>query len=84
MVALREDGLRVPDDVSVVGYDDVPLATDVTPNLTTVHVPHEELGRTAARVALAQSGSPTAHRRTVLGTHVVVRDSVRELTPDRA
>lgn len=81
LVALREAGLRVPDEMSLVGYDDVPLATDVTPNLTTVHVPHDELGRTAARVALNQ---PTTHRRTVLGTHVVVRDSVREAVPDRA
>jgi LacI family transcriptional regulator len=86
LVAIREAGLRVPDDLSVIGYDDVPLATDVTPNLTTVHVPHDELGRTAARIALGQpgSGGPPASRRIVLGTHVVVRDSVRELAPDRA
>ncbi|GAA5025743.1 hypothetical protein GCM10023317_72680 [Actinopolymorpha pittospori] len=50
--ALREATVRVPDDVSVVGYDDVPLAVDVVPSLTTVHVPHEELGRTAVRLAL--------------------------------
>lgn len=86
LVAAREAGLRVPDDLSVVGYDDVPLATDVTPNLTSVHVPHDELGRTAARVALSQPGAGLAAipRQIVLGTHVVVRDSVRELSPDRA
>jgi LacI family transcriptional regulator len=74
--AAREAGVRVPDELSVLGYDDVPLATDVTPQLTTVHVPHDELGRTAAKVALAEDGPVPRH--TVLGTHVVVRDSVSE------
>ncbi|WP_117209727.1 LacI family DNA-binding transcriptional regulator [Allorhizocola rhizosphaerae] len=73
--ALREAGLRVPDDVSIVGYDDVPMAAHMWPPLTTVHIPAEELGRTAVRMALqAQRGMP--ERETILGTHVVVRDSV--------
>jgi hypothetical protein len=42
----------VPEDVSVVGYDDIPLARDLTPELITVHVDYEELGRTAVRYAL--------------------------------
>jgi LacI family transcriptional regulator len=85
LVAAREAGLRVPDDLSVVGYDDVPLATDVTPNLTTVHVPRDELGRTAVRVALGQGGlgQSSTSRRMLLGTHVVVRDSVRDPVPAR-
>jgi LacI family transcriptional regulator len=72
--ALREAGQRIPQDVSVVGYDDVPMAAHLWPPLTTVHIPAEELGRTAVRLALdsrAQLG-----RETILGTHVVVRDSV--------
>lgn len=73
--ALLEHGLRVPDDVSMVGFDDLPPAQDL--NLTTVHQPHEELGRTAVRLALehAATGGPPQH--VVLGTHLVVRDSVR-------
>ncbi|CAM5710472.1 LacI family transcriptional regulator OS=Streptomyces alboniger OX=132473 GN=CP975_09905 PE=4 SV=1 [Streptomyces alboniger] len=51
--ALREYGLRVPEDMSVVGYNDDPVAADITPGLTTVHIPAEELGRTAVRRALA-------------------------------
>ena len=77
--ALREARVRVPEDVSVTGYDDIPLAIDVVPALTTVHVPHEELGRTAVRLALSREGHVTSQR-VVLGTHVVVRDSVQTLT----
>ncbi|HKT01930.1 MAG TPA: LacI family DNA-binding transcriptional regulator [Rugosimonospora sp.] len=74
--ALDEAGLRVPQDVSLVGYDDVQLARDLRPQLTTVHVPYEELGRTAVRLAL---DGGRAVRRAVLGTHVVVRGSVSRL-----
>ncbi|CAM5513680.1 LacI family transcriptional regulator OS=Streptomyces aurantiogriseus OX=66870 GN=GCM10010251_48200 PE=4 SV=1 [Streptomyces aurantiogriseus] len=86
MQALRAEGLRVPDDVSIVGYDDIPLASQLTPQLTTVHVPYEEMGRVALRaVADRREGTGPAGRRKgggdgehlVLGTHVVVRDSVR-------
>ncbi|MFI6038931.1 LacI family DNA-binding transcriptional regulator [Streptomyces sp. NPDC051315] len=84
--ALRAAGLRVPDDVSLVGYDDIPLASQLTPQLTTVHVPYEEMGRVALRaVADRWEGARPGGRRKgggeredlVLGTHVVVRDSVR-------
>ncbi|MFJ8019340.1 LacI family DNA-binding transcriptional regulator [Streptomyces sp. NPDC096311] len=71
--ALRKAGVRVPEDVSVVGYDDIPLALDLCPELTTVHVPHEELGRTAIRLALNRAGNPVQRLR--MGTHVVVRES---------
>ncbi len=49
----RELGLDVPGDVSVTGFDDIELARIVTPALTTVHVPHREMGRKAA-VALTK------------------------------
>ncbi|MEQ4724758.1 LacI family DNA-binding transcriptional regulator [Nonomuraea sp. B19D2] len=72
--ALRERGLRIPDDVSLAGFDDLPPAADI--GLTTVHVPHEELGRTAVRLALESDAAGTAQH-VLLGTHIVVRDSVR-------
>ncbi|RKN12438.1 LacI family DNA-binding transcriptional regulator [Streptomyces radicis] len=75
--ALTEHGLGVPEDISLAGYDDVPPATDLRPRLTTVHVPYEELGRTAVRLALDRSpGADGPDQHALLGTHVVVRDSI--------
>ncbi|MBW8799888.1 MAG: LacI family DNA-binding transcriptional regulator [Streptomyces sp.] len=71
LAALHDAGIRVPEDVSVVGYDDIPLALDVQPPLTTVRIPTEELGRTAVRLAL----HPEEPQHIMLGTHVVIRGS---------
>ena len=46
--ALKERGLRIPEDVSVVGYDDREIAQFMRPPLTTVILPHAEMGREAA------------------------------------
>ncbi|MGN9837814.1 LacI family DNA-binding transcriptional regulator [Nonomuraea sp. H19] len=78
LAALREAGIRVPDDVSLAGYDDIPFAADLEPGLTTVHIPTEELGRTAVRLALHRD----ERQHVVLGTHIVVRDSVRPPSRD--
>ncbi|WUW93057.1 LacI family transcriptional regulator [Streptomyces sp. NBC_01451] len=76
LAALREAGLSVPGDVSLVGFDDVPFAADLTPALTTVRVPYEDLGRTAVRLAL-EGEKPLADDHVVLGTQLVIRQSVR-------
>jgi LacI family transcriptional regulator len=77
LAALTDSGLSVPGDVSLVGYDDVDPATDLRPQLTTVHVPYAELGRTAVRLALGlrEGEVSSAAQHAMLGTHVVVRDS---------
>lgn len=72
-----EGGVSVPRDVSVVGFDDVPFAADLTPALTTVRVPFEELGRTAVRLALEREVGFTSDNHVVLSTQLVIRDSVR-------
>ena len=50
--AAREAGLRIPDDLSVVGFDDAPIVGDLTPGLTTVRPPFYEVGLRAAEIAL--------------------------------
>jgi LacI family transcriptional regulator len=75
MTRLRAAGLAVPDDVSVVGFDDVPVASDVTPALTTVRVPMVEMGRRSMRLALRPRGVPPEVVR--LECPLVTRASVR-------
>jgi LacI family transcriptional regulator len=83
MRALRASGLSVPEDVSVVGYDDIPLSSQLFPQLTTVHVPYEEMGRVAMRAVADRREGALGSRlgvdgdHMVLGTHVVVRQSVQ-------
>jgi len=73
----REQGLRIPDDLSVVGFDDVDLAAHVDPPLTTVHQPIREKGAVAARLLLARIAVGASHRpeRVRLATELVVRSS---------
>ena len=66
MDALREAGLRCPDDISIVGYNDAPLADHIDPPLTTVRLPGGELGRRVARLALEQLSEDAAEPSTVL------------------
>ncbi|SCF06048.1 transcriptional regulator, LacI family [Micromonospora matsumotoense] len=74
--AAREADLRIPDDLSVVGFDDVDEAAWLTPALTTVRQPFGEIGATAARLALSLAdGHPLAQDRYELGTSLVVRGS---------
>ncbi len=74
--AARDRGLRVPEDLSVVGFDDIEPATLVTPALTTVRQPLGEMGRTAVNVLvrlLERRASETPHIE--LATRLVVRES---------
>jgi LacI family transcriptional regulator len=73
---LTRSGLRIPEDVSVVGLDDIPLAELMTPPLTTVHIPRQELGRTAFSILhrMLSSESDTGSE-VVLDTCLIVRGS---------
>ncbi len=74
--ALAERGLTCPDDMSVVGFNDMPFIDKVSPPLTTVRIPHYELGAEAARLLLADLHEPTRHSRSVLlPLSLVVRQS---------
>jgi DNA-binding LacI/PurR family transcriptional regulator len=85
--AAEEFGLRVPEDLSVVGFDDSALARRMRPHLTTVRQPIEEKGRTAAAAlttSIERSRSSIAKgraRHLVLPTELVVRDSTAPPAP---
>ncbi|KIR66252.1 transcriptional regulator, LacI family [Micromonospora haikouensis] len=74
--AVRKRGLRVPDDVSVVGFDDLPEVRWCSPPLTTVRQPLVEMGMLAARTVLRLArGEKIESPRIELATELVVRDS---------
>ncbi|WP_433791272.1 LacI family DNA-binding transcriptional regulator [Actinoplanes sp. CA-252034] len=76
MQALKELGRRIPEDVSVVGFDDIPMAAHTQPPLTTVHQPMREMGEAAARTLLAHfEGTPLPNRPTIIPATFTVRES---------
>jgi len=77
MSAMRDAGLRLPDDMAVAGFDDIATLRDVAPRLTTVRVGLDDLGRTALEMALAAPAATPRLRR--VKCEVVVRES----TPPR-
>ncbi len=76
MRAAHERGVRVPDDLSVIGFDDIAYATMVGPMLTTIRQPLGELGRTAVHLLLRLLERPNSEPRQIeLSTRLVVRDT---------
>ena len=74
--AARRGGLRVPDDLSVVGFDDLPESRWSSPPLTTVRQPLADMGAHAARIVLdLVAGTPVTSPRIELATSLVVRES---------
>jgi LacI family transcriptional regulator len=74
--AARQRGLRIPEDLSVVGFDDLPVGRWVSPPLTTVRQPLTEMGEAAAEMlGTLIEGQPLASRRIELATELVVRGS---------
>ncbi len=74
--AAREARLHIPEDLSVVGFDDLPVAQWVGPPLTTVRQPLVEMAMAAAEMVLAIGrGEPPVQARVELATELVVRES---------
>jgi LacI family transcriptional regulator len=72
----RQMGLRIPQDIAIVGYNDIPLASRVSPGLTTMHVPIHDFGSVAARLLLEQiEHDEPARRRVRFTPDLIVRES---------
>jgi DNA-binding LacI/PurR family transcriptional regulator len=77
MSRLASRGISVPNDVSLVGFDDIPMATMATPQLTTVALPLEPAGRAAVELLMGQiaGSNPSAPREQTIESQLIVRGS---------
>jgi LacI family transcriptional regulator len=86
--AIRDRGLRVPRDISVVGFDDVQSAAFQNPALTTIRQPLHDMGALAAKSLLAQISSQISReavpRQIVVDPDLVVRESTAAASPRRS
>ncbi|MFV2017685.1 LacI family DNA-binding transcriptional regulator [Micromonospora sp. LOL_023] len=72
---LREAGRRVPDDVAIIGFDDIEMARYMDPALTTVRQPIQEIGRSMARLLLRLADGEAVEPTVMLPTELILRDS---------
>jgi LacI family repressor for deo operon, udp, cdd, tsx, nupC, and nupG len=78
--ALKAEGLRVPDDISVMGFDDIDMASLFDPGISTVNIPKHAIGRDAFRLLIKQREHPGIPTERIIAEHsVVVRSSTKTL-----
>jgi LacI family transcriptional regulator len=76
MYALAQHGIDVPGEIAVTGFDDIPVARHLRPQLTTIRQPIQDLGATAFEVLRSMIGNhEPAHRDVVLPTRLIRRES---------
>lgn len=76
MKKAREMGLRVPQDVSITGFDDIDISAVVDPGLTTVRVPHRRMGEAAADMLLRLINKETVERQVEIPTAIIERGTL--------
>ena len=82
MVALREEGLRVPADVSIISFDDSSICEKILPKLSSIQIPLEEMGKKSVEMILKQIKDPTLPRETIrMPTKLILRDSTARISP---
>jgi DNA-binding LacI/PurR family transcriptional regulator len=82
MDAIKQHGLSIPQDISIVGFDDIGFASEVNPPLTTVHVPKRTMGILAVRRLLQIIGGEEGHvKKTLVPADLVVRGSTALVKP---
>jgi LacI family transcriptional regulator len=84
MEAIRERGLKIGEDISLIGFDDITLLKYVTPRLTTIRQKKEKMGQMAAKELLKlMNDSNYSSSPFTIETELVIRDTVAKLTPHR-
>ncbi len=73
--ALKEKGVRIPQDVAVVGFDDTSLCNYVSPSLTSIRQPAEEMGKVAAKILMELINGSSTVKKYVFSPDLVVRQS---------
>jgi LacI family transcriptional regulator len=80
MRVLREKGLRIPEDISVIGYDDLPLTAYFDPPLTTIKQPIEKFGQIGAQILIEAINKPGIEPKIVrLDPQLVIRETCAPL-----
>jgi len=81
MHAIKDAGLKIPDEISLVGFDDIPQAEYIDPALTTVRQPSYEKGKKAARLLIDKlEGKKKSIKSVLLETKLIVRDSTKAIS----
>lgn len=77
--AIHQSGLFVPDDISVISFDDIEMSTYINPTLTTFHVPKKEIGRLAVKMLLDQinGNNPGFPLKVMVPAELIERESVK-------
>lgn len=77
--AIKEYGLKIPEDISLIGFDDMFFSAYLNPPLTTVHVPFNKEGAVAAKLLLKKMANPEDNsvNRIIIDTNIVIRESVK-------
>jgi DNA-binding LacI/PurR family transcriptional regulator len=78
--ALKEFGFRVPEDISIIGFDDLPLSALMDPPLTTIKISKKQIGRMAMKLLLEKiESNSSVSSKIIIGSELVVRNSVKRL-----
>lgn len=84
MRAFKERGVRIPEDISIIGVDDIETDQYLTPMLTSIHIPLDELGKCAARILIDRlKGGHKLPIKTILPFYIAKRDSCAKPAPGR-
>jgi LacI family transcriptional regulator len=76
MQAIKEKGLRIPEDIGLVGYDDIPFSSLISPALTTIRLKKQELGAESVKLLLSRiNGNRKKTKKVMLGVKLQIRES---------